>query len=92
MKTREWFTERLVKLKALAFSVAFSAGDAKELEARTLEIGAAVMEATGLSRSESADLICDHLLRSEKDRQEFYVRYNVPSAFACRCLQMRTSA
>lgn len=92
MKTKEWFTEKLIGLKALAFGVAFSAGDAKELEARTLEIGDAVMETTGLSRSESADLIVDHLLRSESDRQEFYARYNVPSAFACRCLQMQTSA
>ena len=92
MKSKEWFTQKLVGLKALAFSTAFGSGDMEELTARTLEIGDAVMEATGLSREESADLIVDHLLRSESDRQEFYAKYRILSEFACRCKQMQASA
>ena len=88
--TREWLTFHLLKIRDMFWST--SARDWDDLPGLIRNVGDAIIQITGMSRDEMADLVADKLMNSEAERQAFFSKYNVPSAFDSICSQMQASA
>ena len=88
--TQEWLTFNLLKLRDTFWSTDSVLWDG--LPDLIKKIGDAVVRFTSMGRDEAADLVANKLMTSEAERQEFFRKYGVPSAFDSICLQMQTSA